>query len=459
MAKTKLINDFTSGSIPKQLLRFMLPFMASNALQVLYSLVDMLVVGRYVGSAGLASVSQGGMIVNLFSMFCLGFSNSGQIVISQLIGADRRKELNSVIGTLFSVIFLFGSVLTVLILTLRGWIVQITGVPPEARDMALSYTLICGGGLLFICGYNAVSAILRGMGDSRHPFIFITLASLLNLVLDLLLTGYLGYGVAGAAFATVFSQAVSFIACLLFLHSRKEDFYFDFKLSSLRIRWDVCREIFRLGIPLALQTCAINFSMIICNSFINRVGVAAAATFGVGTKIDDISNKISQAVQFAAAPMVGQNMGAREFKRVRRVVYWTWIASGTIYVLFMLAYLLFGPNIFALFTSDPEVIALSPVFISAIMWSFPALALMRGTNSFLQGTGSAALLMTLAFLDAGARVVLSYLIGIVGGQGFFGFVLGFALAAYFIVIPGALYFFFAPWSKRRLMISRTEQTP
>ena len=457
MRNNKLINDFTVGSIPKQLLRFMLPFMASNALQVLYSLVDMVVVGRYVGSAGLASVSQGGMIVNLFAMFCMGFSNSGQIVISQLIGADRRRELNSVIGTLFSVIFLFGAVLTVLILSLRGWIVQVTNIPPEARDMALSYILVCGSGLLFICGYNAVSSILRGMGDSRHPFIFITLSSLLNLALDLLLTGYLGYGVAGAAFATVFSQAVSFISCLLFLRSRKEDFYFDFKLSSFRIRWDVCKEVFRLGIPLALQICAINFSMIICNSFINKVGVAAAATFGVGTKIDDISNKISQAVQYAAAPMVGQNIGARAFKRVRHVVYWAWVASGAVYILFLTAYLLFGPSIFALFTDDPEVIALSPVFISAVVWSFPALALMRGSNSFLQGTGSASLLMGIAFMDAGARVVLSYLIGIVGGQGFFGFVLGFALAAYFIVIPGVLYFFFAPWSKRRLMISQSDQ--
>jgi len=447
--KTKLISDFTTGSIPKQLTRFMLPFMASNALQVAYSLVDMVIVGQFVGSAGLAGVSQGSMLTNLFAMFCMGFSNGGQIIISQLIGANRKHELNSVIGTIFSVILSAGIVLSILALSLRGWIVEITNVPPEAKEMALSYILICGLGLVFTCGYTMVSAILRGMGDSRHPFIFITIAAVLNLALDLLLTGWLGYGVAGAAFATSFSQAVSFIISLIFLYRNKDAFYFDFKPSSFRIRWKVCKEVFRLGIPLALQVCAINFSMVICNSFINRLGVAATATFGVGTKIDDISNKISQGIQFAGAPMVGQNIGARNYKRVRTVVYWAWVFSFIIYGVFLACYLLFGREIFSLFTDDPAVIDLAPVFISAISWTFPALAIMRGTTSFLQGTGNATLLMVLAFADAIARVVLGYLIGIVGGFGFYGFVLGYAFAAYFIIIPGMLYFFFAPWTKRK----------
>ena len=180
MANVKLIHDYTVGRIPKQLARFMLPFMASNALQVVYSLVDMVIVGRFVGSAGLSAVSQGSAIVLFFSLFCLGFSNSGQIMIAQFVGAGRKDRLNPLIGTLFSVMAIGGAALTVLSLALRGTLMRFMSVPPEAWDMCRSYVTICGGGLLFTVGYNTVSAILRGMGDSRHPFIFLAISSVLN---------------------------------------------------------------------------------------------------------------------------------------------------------------------------------------------------------------------------------------------------------------------------------------
>lgn len=453
MSRSKLISNFTEGSIPKQLIRFMLPFMASNALQVVYSLVDMIIVGQFVGSAGLAGVAQGSMIVVFFSMFCLGFSNSGQIMISQLVGADRREDLNPVIGTLFSVTVLGGLILSALSLLLRPTLIRWLQVPQEAYDMAMSYVLICGGGMVFTVGYNMVSAVLRGMGDSVHPFIFITVSSVLNLGLDLLLTGYMNFGVAGAAFATIFSQAISFIAAVIFLYRRKQEFYFDFKLPSFRIRKSIFARLVKLGIPLAVQSCIINISMMICNSFINQVGVVAAATFGVGLKIDDIANRVTLGIQYAAAPMVGQNFGAKRIDRVRSVIYWTWLVGGAIYALFIACYLLFGRQIFALFTSDADVIALAPVFIVNILWSFPGMALMRGTSSFFQGTGNGSMLMILAVVDSGLRVLLCWLVGLVCGLGFSGFVLGFAFAAYGIVIPGVLYFFFAPWAKGKTMIS------
>ena len=447
-----LINDFTTGSIPKHLFRFMLPFVASNALQVVYSLVDMVIVGRYVGSAGLAAVSQGSMVIMFFTMFCFGFATSGQIMISQLVGADRRDRLNPVIGTLFSVTIIGSLILTVLALTLRGWLVRLLNVAPEASGMARTYVLFCGAGLLLSCGYNTVSSILRGMGDSKHPFVFITIASVLNLILDIVLTGVLGLGVAGAAFATAFSQAVSCIISIIFLCGRKEAFHFDFKLSSFRIHGDIFREMVKLGIPLALQTCSINVSMMICNSFINTLGVAATATFGVGMKIDDIAHKIAMGVQFAAAPMVGQNIGALEIKRTRSVVYWTWAFAGSIYLVFFFIVIFFGHQLFAVFTSDEAVIEMAPVFFSAMILGFPALALMRGTSSFLQGIGHGTLIMCFSFVDAGTRIVLSYLLGIVGGLGFVGYCLGFGLAAYGVVIPAMIYFFFAPWAKRRLLV-------
>ena len=457
MAKAKLIHDYTEGSIPKQLARFMLPFMASNALQVVYSLVDMVIVGRYVGSAGLSGVSQGSMIIIFFTMFCLGFSNSGQIMIAQYVGANRRDMLRPLIGTLFSVMAIGGAVLTVLCLLLRGTVLRLMSVPPEAWDMAKTYVTICGGGMLFTVGFNAVSAILRGMGDSRHPFIFLAVSSLLNLILDFLLTGVLGLGVAGAAFATIFSQAVSFIAAVIFLRRNEEEIHFDFRLRSFRIHGEMLSKMAKLGIPLALQMVAINISMMICHTFINRLGVVASATFGVGVKVDDIGNKLTLGIQYAAAPMLAQNFGAGKLKRVRGVVYWTWIMGGVIYLIFTTVYLLLGRQIFGLFTDDAAVIDLAPVFIRAIVWSFPGMVLMRGANSLLQGTASAPLLMAFAFIDSGARVLFSWLFGIVFSAGFPGFVLGFGIAIYGICIPGTLYFFSGKWEKKKSMAHTAEK--
>ena len=458
MAQTKLIHDYTTGSIPKQLARFMLPFMASNALQVIYSLVDMVIVGRFVGSAGLAGVSQGSMIIIFFTMFCMGFSNSGQIMIAQFVGAQRHDRLNALIGTLFSVMAILGAMMTVLTLAVRTTLMGWMSVPPEAWDMAGVYVLICGGGLLFTVGYNAVSAILRGMGDSKHPFVFITLSSVLNLILDLVLTGWLGLGVAGAAAATIFSQAVSFITAMIFLARHKGEFHFDFRPASFRIRGDMLGKMVRLGLPLALQMVAINISMMICHSFINSLGVVASATFGVGAKIDDIAGKLALGVQYAAAPMVAQNFGAGKAQRVRRVVCWTWIMSACIYAVFTAVYLTFSRSIFALFTSDAAVIDLAPVFVGAIIWSFPGMILMRGSSSFLQGTGNSPLLMLFAFIDAGARVLCSWLFGIVFSAGFPGFVLGFGIAIYGVSVPGSLYFLFAKWEKKKSMAHAVEKT-
>ena len=197
----KLSKDFTRGSIPKQMLWFTLPFMASNALQVLYSTIDMIIVGEYVGTAGLSAVSQSSQIMNFATMVCLGFSNAGQVLISQALGAGKRKEMNRIIGTLFSLIMIFAVALSAVILGARTWILNTMNIPTESYAYSMDYLIICGAGLIFTAGYNLVSAVLRGMGDSKRPFLFIGIASFVNLVLDILFTGIFKWEVAGAAWA------------------------------------------------------------------------------------------------------------------------------------------------------------------------------------------------------------------------------------------------------------------
>ena len=297
-----------------------------------------------------------------------------------------------------------------------------------------------------------VSAVLRGMGDSKRPFMFICIASIINLVLDILFTGIWGWGVAGAAWATIIGQAVSFLFSLWYLYRHKDSFGFDFKLRSLIPHKRYSGMIFSLGTPMAIQSGCINLSMMYVNSMVNSISVVASATFGVGVKIDDIINKISQGIQHAAMPMIAQNIAAGEKKRSKTIVHTAWLFSGILTVVCMVLYLLLGKELFMIFSDDPLVHEMSGTFISAILWMFPALAIMRGTHAFIQGIGNAKLGLILSLLDGVIlRIGLSWLFGIVFNFGFYGFVLGYGLAAFGCAIPGLIYFVSGVWEKRKTL--------
>ena len=426
--------------------------MASNALQVLYSTIDMIIVGKYVGTAGLSAVAQSSQIVNFATMVCLGFSNAGQVLVSQAIGSGKRKEMNDIIGSLFSLLAIFALVLSAIILCARIWILDVMNVPPESYDMAMEYLIICAAGLIFTAGYNMVSAVLRGMGDSKRPLLFIAIASVVNLALDILFTGFLGWGVAGAAWATIIGQAVSFLFSIYYLYSNRIDFGFDFEKESFVINKKYAVMIGSLGMPMAIQSGFINLSMLFVNSMINSVGVVASATFGVGVRIDDIINKISQGIQHAAMPMISQNIGANQKERAKKVVYVAWVFSAIFTAFCMVLYIFFGRQMFMLFSDDPLVHEMSGTFIKAILWMFPAFAVMRGSGAFIQGIGNAKLSMVLAMLDGVVlRIGLSWLFGIALGFGFYGFVLGYGLAPYGFGIPSMIYFLSGIWEKRRTL--------
>ena len=429
--------------------------MASNALQVLYSTIDMLIVGEYVGTAGLSAVSQSSLIVNFATMVCLGFANGGQVLLAQALGAGKRREMNNIVGTLFVYVCAVSLLLSGVILLFSRQILAAINIPPESADMALDYLIISAAGLIFTAGYNMVSAVLRGMGDAKSPFLFIGIASVLNLVLDIIFTGLLGFGVAGAAWATIIGQAVSFIFSIFYLMHKKEEFGFDFSRESFIPKKRYVSMITGLGMPMAVQSGFINISMLFVNSMVNGLGLIESATFGVGMRIDDIINKISQGIQHAAMPMISQNIGAGEKKRAKEVVYRAWIFSAILTAFFMTLYITLGKQLFMLFDDNPAVHEMSVDFIRAILFMFPAFAVMRGSGAFIQGNGNAKLSMALAILDGVVlRIGLSWLFGSYLGLGFFGFVLGYGLAPYGYAIPSLIFFLSGRWEKKAALAEK-----
>lgn len=450
MANT-MINDLTVGSVPKQLIRFALPFAASNLLQALYNIVDMMVIGQFVGSTGLSAVSVGSDILTLLTMLCMGCSSAGQIMIAQYVGAGRRKEISYTIGTMFSMITLIALSFSVIGIAFATPILGLLNTPVEALNEAWAYSVTCYCGLVFVYGYNTVSAILRGMGDSKRPFVFISVAAMTNVVLDLIFVAGFRLGAMGAALATVIAQGVSFWGSLIYLFRRRESFGFDFRPRSFAIRRDQAVLLLKLGGPMALQHGAIMVSVIFVNSHINAYGLIVSAVNGVGSKLRNFIAIVTNSISNASSSMIGQNLGAQKHNRVCAVVR-TGLTVNLIYTTLLCIILVaFPERVFGLFTRDPEVLSWAPAYAWVAVVSFYASAMMGPFNSVINGLGYAALSLVIGLMDGVvARISLSLIFGnLFGIQGFW---YGNAAAGFVTVIMAAIYYFSGRWKSRKLLV-------
>ena len=450
-----MIRDLTEGSVPRLLLRFATPFMLSNLLQTVYSLVDMVVIGQFVGSAGLSAVSIGGEILHFFTFLCMGFATAGQILISQFVGKNDREEISHTIGTMFSFILGLSLVLTVVGIFLTdsalGWL----NTPAEALSEARDYTLVCICGCFFIFGYNIVSSILRGMGDSTRPFIFISVAALINLVLDLVFVAVFHWDSFGAALATVIGQGVSFVGSVVYLYIRREAFGFDFRPSSFLIRRDTLKRLLSLGLPMAVQYSAISISGLFVNALINDYGVVASAVNGVGNKIGTIMVIVTNALSAAGSSMIGQNLGAGKPERVTKVVRTSMVITLTTATVLSIIMVLAPEQVFGLFNTDPEVLAMAHTYVPFALLNFFGFALRNPYNALINGLGYAALSLVSGLLDGVVgRIGLTLLFGVAFGWGIRGLWLGCMLAGYVPFFIGIIYYHSGRWKTRKLIVNK-----
>lgn len=446
-----LIRDLTQGSVTRLLLIFAFPLLCSNLLQTVYNMVDMIVIGQFVGREGLSAVSIGGDVLHFLTFLVMGFSNAGQVILSQYIGAGNRDRIRGTIGTMFTVTFISAVGLTIVCNLGLDAFLHAMNTPAECFDYARQYGLTCVLGLVFIYGYNLVSAILRGMGDSKHPFIFIAVATVVNLVLDLVFVAGLGMGPFGAALATVIGQGVSFLWAIFYLYRHKESFGFDFKPASFKPDPEVLPKLIRLGLPMILQSAAINFSMLFVNSYINSYGVVASAVTGVGNKLGSITAVVTNALSTAGSSMVGQNLGAEKYHRVPKIIGVSMVIDLAFAALLSFLTICFPRTIFGLFNSDPQVLDMSMTYIPVAVLLYVGFAMRSPFFALINGSGNAKLNLIVGLLDGViCRVGLAMLMGLAMGMGIMGFWLGNAFAGYMPFLIGGVYFLTGKW-KRRLV--------
>jgi len=443
-----MINDMTGGSVAKLLLKFALPLFVSNALQAIYNIVDMIVVGQYIGGAGMSAVSIGGDILHLLTFVAMGFSSAGQVLVAQDVGAKDMESVKKTIGTMFTFLLGVSILIAFVCFCIRELMLGWLNTPVESYAFTMDYTVTCIFGLFFIYGYNVVSAVLRGMGDSRRPFIFIAIAAVLNIVLDIVFVAYCGMEVFGAALATVIGQGVSFIVSLIYLYHRRDSFCFDFKLSSFAVDSIALRKLVALGVPMAIQSAAISLSKIVLTSWINLSGVVFSALSGIYNKINTMIAIVSQSFTTAGSTMVGQNLGAKKNERVPQILNTVALCSMLISGLCTVVMLVFPNQIFDLFTTDAAVIASASILIVPTVLNFFGSATRSISFSLINGSGNTRLNFAVAIIDGMiSRVGIAAFLGFAMKMGCQGFWYGDALAGFMPFVIGMCYYLSGSWKR------------
>ncbi len=451
--RNSLINNLTEGPLTRQLLSFSLPLMLGNLLHTLYNLVDMAVVGQFVGSEGLSAVAISGQLTVLFYALGIGLGTGGQILVAQQVGAGDHEGVRKTIGTSFTFTVLLSIVVTTLGIAFNRPLLALLNTPAEAWQDAVEYMFWCCLGIPFTYLNGGMSALLRGMGDSKRPTWFVAAAALTNVALDLLLVAVFDMRAKGAAIATSVAQLVGCAACLIYLYRHREALGFDFKPASFRMDKKLLVAMLKLAAPLAFQNIAINISMLFVNAWVNVYGVIASAVSGVGSKLYSLMSLVTMAMQSAASTFTGQNIAAGRIDRVRQTMRSSTLFSLVFWVFLAALCLLIPRSIFGLFTQEEAVLAMAREYLFIAVWMFLGFALFSAPLGFLGGIGHVSLNMVIALGDGVlARIGLSLLFANVLGMGLHGYWWGSALAGFVSVLGGWAYYFFAPWHRRKLLL-------
>lgn len=439
---SSITRDFTKGCIPKQLLEFSAPLFLASLLQIVYNMVDMIVVGQVMGEKGLSAVSVGGDVSNMLLFLGMGLSNAGQVIIAKYLGAQKKELLGKFIATMFSFLGISAVVLSLVCGIFTNEFLILMNTPKEAFSEAYNYSIICIIGMVFIFGYNAVSATLRGLGDSRHPFVFIAIAALMNMALDIIFVIFFNMGAGGAALATVMSQCASFVISVIFLYKKRHELGFEIKTRYfLHIDKALLIELLKLGLPMAIKSASIHFSKLFVNSFINSYGVAVSAFSGIANKISSISNLLSNSLNTAGSSMVGQNIGAKTYKRIPKILLTISAATISLAIIMTGAIYLFPTQIFSIFTDKSSVLKIALEYLPVAALIFFGSALRAPANAIINGSGNYKVNFLTAILDGIVmRIGLSVVFGLLLKMKYFGFWLGDALAGFTPLFIGIVFY-------------------
>ena len=378
----------TEGSVWRTILRFSLPFLLANLLQALYGASDLFMVGRFADSAGVSAVSTGGQVMQTITGLSVGLTTGGTVLIGQRYGARQKRDMADAVKTCLLIFTLLSAVMAAGTLWLLDPICTLMQVPPESLVLTREYLRICACGIPFIVGYNAVSSILRGLGDSKTPLLFITLACVVNVSTDLLFVGVLRMGAPGAAISTVIAQIVSL--ALAGRHLLVKGHLAKYRRSRPRFRAAAAREMLASGLPIALQEGLVNASFLVITAVINHMGLVASASVGVVEKLIVFSMLPTTAFASAIAAVTAQHRGAGMMDRARSCLRVGILLSLVFGIACFLASQLAASGLVGLFTTDLRVMEAGGRYLRSYSLDCIVVCFVFCLNAYFSGSGHPA---------------------------------------------------------------------
>ena len=402
--------DFTKGNILKKLVAFMMPVLGALILQAAYGAVDLLVVGRFGSTSGLSAVSTGSQVLNLVTFVVIQFAMGITVLIARYLGEKRPERIGAVIGGGTVVFTMMSVVLFIAMVGFARPISVLMQAPAEAVDLTASYVRICGAGIFFIVAYNLLSAIFRGLGDSKSPLLFVLVACIVNIIGDLVLVAGLHMDAAGAAIATVTAQALSVVFAVMLL--LKKDLPFAITKKDFRLN-PQCRKFLKIGLPLALQEFLTQISFLALCAFVNRLGLEASSGYGVACKIVNFAMLVPSSLMQSMASFVSQNIGAGKKKRAKQSMF-TGIGVGLAVGCVVFVLVLFkGDVLCSAFSTDAAVIQNGFAYLKGFAPETLVTAIMFSMVGYFNGNNKTVWVMTQGLIQTLlVRLPLAYFMSI-----------------------------------------------
>lgn len=402
--------DFTQGSILKKLVAFMMPVLGALILQAAYGAVDLLVVGRFGSTSGLSAVSTGSQVLNLVTFVVVQFAMGITVLIARYLGEKKPEKIGAVIGGGAIVFTIISVVLFIVMVCFAHPISILMQAPEEAVDLTASYVRICGGGIFFIVAYNLLSAIFRGLGDSKSPLLFVLVACIVNVIGDLALVAGLHMDAAGAAIATVSAQALSVVFAVVLLIKKELPFSIarkDFRLNPQ------CKKFLKIGLPLALQEFLTQVSFLALCAFVNRLGLEASSGYGVACKIVNFAMLVPSALMQSMASFVSQNIGAGKKKRAKKSMF-TGIGVGLVVGCLVFALVMLkGDMLAGFFSTDAAVIENGYAYLKGFALETIVTAILFSMVGYFNGNNKTIWVMTQGLIQTLlVRLPLAYFMSI-----------------------------------------------
>jgi putative MATE family efflux protein len=442
---TKIENNLSEGKVLNKLVVFAIPFLASNLVQSFYNVADMLIVGNFCGIESLSGVNIGGQVTFILTNTVIGFAMGATVLIGQYTGMGNREALRRVTATIITLLAVGALAITVIMLCVKGPVLRLIRTPAEYYGESDRYLTVTLTGIIFIFMYNALSAILRGMGNSKQPFYFVLAACITNVILDLIFVAVFGWAAFGAALATVISQAMSVFLCIGYMV--KNDFHFDFRLKSFRIYGDQLRLIFKIGLPTCIQNSVTSISFMFLTTIINIVGgVSASAAVGAVGKFNSFAFMPTQAMSASVSAMSAQNFGAGKPDRAAKACLIGTIFSVCVTYAFFAFVQLFPASVVRLFGDDPQMIQDGVTYLRTFAFDFLIIPFVFCINGFLMGGGHTLFTLVTGLMSAVLlRVPVCYFFGITLNWGLTGVGLGAPIASAGVLLVIIVYLFTGRW--------------